>query len=55
MVVVDTQGGRHAVGSWTLSPGHEVDFTAGTAIQEPDIARVEITRENGSPILQLTL
>ena len=55
MVVVDTQGGRHDVGSWTLSPGHEVDFTTGTAVQESDIARVEITRENGSPILQLSL
>lgn len=55
LFVVDTQGGRHAVGSWLLSPGHEVDFTAGTAVQESDIARVEITRENGSPILRLTL
>jgi hypothetical protein len=55
LFVVDTLGGRHPVGSWTLSPGHEVSFTAGTAVQEADIARVEITRENGSPILQLTL
>lgn len=55
LFVIDTQGGRHAVGSWTLSPGDEVDFTAGTAVQEPDIARVQITREDGSPILQLKL
>lgn len=55
LFVVDTRGGHHAVGSWTLSPGHEVDFTAGTAVQQTDIARVEITREDGSPILQLTL
>jgi hypothetical protein len=53
--VIDTLGGSHPVGSWTLTPGHEVDFTAGTAVQESDIARIEITRENGSPILQLTL
>lgn len=55
LFVVDKLGGLHAVGSWTLSPGHEVDFTTGTAVQESDIARVEITRENGSPILRLTL
>jgi len=55
MVVIDTHGGQHAVGSWTLSPGHEVDFTAGTAVPESDIAQVQVTREDGSPILQLTL
>jgi hypothetical protein len=55
LYVIDKSGGRHAAGSWLLSPGHEVDFTAGTAVQEPDISRVEITRENGSPILQLKL
>jgi hypothetical protein len=55
LLVIDTAGGRHSVGSWTLSPGHEVDFTAGTAVQESDIFRVEITRDDGSPILQLTL
>jgi hypothetical protein len=55
LFVIDTLGGRHAVGSWTLTPDHEVDFTAGTAVQEPDIARVEIAPEQGAPILQLTL
>jgi hypothetical protein len=55
LFVVDTLGGRHEVGSWTLIPGHEVDFTAGTAVQEADIARVEIAPETGSPILQLTV
>jgi hypothetical protein len=55
LFVIDKRGGRHAVGSWTLSPGHEVDFTAGTAVPESDISRVEITQENGSPILRLSL
>ena len=55
LVIVDSRGGHHDAGSWTLAAGHEVDFTAGTAVQEPDISRVEITLEDGSPILQLTL
>jgi anti-sigma factor RsiW len=55
LVVVDTAGGRHDAGSWTLGAGHEVDFTAGTALPEANISRVEITLENGSPILRLTL
>lgn len=55
LVVVDTAGGRHDAGSWTLAPGHAIEFTGGTALPEPDIARVEITRETGQPILQLTL
>lgn len=55
LVVVDTRGGEHEAGSWTLAAGHEVDFTAGTAVPETDISRVEITLDDGSPILQLTL
>lgn len=55
LVVVDNRGGRHDAGSWTLASGREVDFTAGTAVQEADIARIEIALENGPPILQLTV
>lgn len=55
LIVVDTHGGSHDVGSWTLVPGNEVTFTGGTSLQEADIARVEIALENGAPILQLTL
>jgi hypothetical protein len=55
LLVVDNVGGTHAIGSWTLTPGHEVDFTAGTAVQETDITRVEIAPEHGAPILQLTV
>jgi hypothetical protein len=52
---VDTHGRSHDAGSWTLAPGAEVSFTGGTALHESDISRLEITLENGSPILQLKL
>jgi anti-sigma factor RsiW len=55
LVVVDDRGGQHDAGSWTLAAGHEVDFTSGTAVREADISRVEITLEDGSPILQLSV
>jgi hypothetical protein len=43
LVVVDTQGNRHELGSWTLAPGGETDFTAGTALPHDRIASVQIT------------
>jgi len=55
LVVVDNRGGKHDAGSWTLAAGKEVTFTSGTAVPEADISRVEITLEDGSPILQLSL
>lgn len=55
LVVVDTHGGRHDAGSWTLEPGHVIAFTGGIALPESKIARVEIARDTGEPILQLTI
>jgi hypothetical protein len=53
LVVVDKQNARVDAGSWTLAPGGEVDFVGGTSVQRRDIARVEITRTDGTPILVL--
>jgi anti-sigma factor RsiW len=53
LVVVDDAGGKHEAGSWTLGAGHEVTFTGGTAVPQQEIARVEITLDDGSPILEL--
>jgi Putative zinc-finger len=55
LVVVDTHGVRHDAGSWTLAPGKEISFTGGTSLREADISRIEITLDNGLPILQLRL
>jgi hypothetical protein len=55
LVVFDTGHNKHPVGSWTLAPGDKTDFTGGTSVRTADIARIEITLENGTPILQLTV
>jgi hypothetical protein len=54
LVVVDKLGNKYQAGSWTLAPGPETTFTGGTAVQIPDIAKVQITLQDGTPILQLT-
>lgn len=51
--VVDDLGNSHDAGSWTLVPGHETEFTGGTSVQLPDIASVQITLQDGTPILEL--
>ncbi len=55
LVVFDGQGNKHPVGSWTLAPGNKTDFTGGTSVRTADIARIQITLQNGIPILQLTV
>jgi hypothetical protein len=51
--VVDDLGNKYDAGSWTLVPGKETEFTGGTAVELPDIDHVEITLQNGKPILEL--
>jgi hypothetical protein len=51
LVVVDKQNVHLDAGSWTLAPGGETDFVGGTSVQRSDIARVEITLADGTPIL----
>jgi hypothetical protein len=53
LVVVDDVGNHYSAGSWLLAPGRQISFTGGTAVQLQDIASVEITRQDGTPILQL--
>jgi len=55
LVVVDSHGISYDAGSWTLVPGKQIDFTAGTAVDETHIDRVLITLADGAPILQAQL
>jgi anti-sigma factor RsiW len=52
--VIDKDGLEHGAGSWSLGPGTTITFTGGTSVQRDQIARVQITRTDGTPILQLT-
>jgi len=52
LTVVDTDGRRHDLGSWSLPPGDAVEFTSGTSVPVSEIAKVQITAD-GKPVLQL--
>jgi hypothetical protein len=51
--ITDHAGITHDLGTWTLQPGIDTTFTSGTALPRNQITSVEITRPNGTPILQL--
>jgi Putative zinc-finger len=53
LVVIDKEQHRYAGGSWTLVPGKTISFTGGTSVPRGDIDRVQITRPDGTPILEL--
>jgi hypothetical protein len=53
--IVDRAGATHDLGTWTLQPGTDTTFTSGTALQHDQISSIEITRPNGTPLLQLTV
>ena len=53
LVVIDRHGQDEDLGSWQLVPDANVAYTAGTALRPTDIARVQITTQDGKPILEL--
>jgi predicted anti-sigma-YlaC factor YlaD len=53
LTVIDDQGIEHPAGSWLLAPGNETEFTGGTSVRREDIAKVQITLQDGTPILEL--
>jgi hypothetical protein len=55
LIVFDAQNHRYDAGSWTLVPDKTIEYITGTSLAENDISRLQITLEDGSPILQLKL
>lgn len=55
LVVIDKDGRQHAAGSWKLIPGHTIEYTGGTSVPRGQIAELQITRSDGTPILELDL
>jgi hypothetical protein len=54
LVVVDREKAQHPAGDWALVPGQSsLDFRAGTSVAIDQISSIEITAENGTPLLQL--
>jgi hypothetical protein len=53
LVVINHKGTPYPAGGWKLAPGDETTFAGGTSVPLQDIARVQITAADGTPILQL--
>lgn len=51
---VDRNGVVHDLGTWTAHSGVDVTFTSGTALARSDVAAVQITLLDGTPVLRLT-
>ncbi len=52
--VLDTAGDSDDLGSWQLSPGRDITFTAVTALHPDQIVEVQIALLDGTPILRLS-
>lgn len=52
--IIDRSGATHDLGTWTLQPGTDTTFISGTALPRDQISSLQITRPDGTPILQLT-
>jgi anti-sigma-K factor RskA len=54
LVVVDRANHTDDAGSWVLGPDQTVDYVGGTLVRREQIAKVQVTLADGTPILQLT-
>lgn len=48
----DSEGEKESLGSWAVSPGADVAFTAVTSFSPDQLARVALTRKDGTPLLE---
>lgn len=51
--VIERDGSRHELGSWTLSGPGDTRFVSGVAVPAAQIRTVQITLLDGTPVLQL--
>ncbi len=54
LVVRDRHGRSERLGTWTLPPGKQINFTAGTSLPPSQIGQVEVALTDGTPILRLS-
>lgn len=54
LVAYDRQGKRYRLGDWRLPPDSDIDYQAGTSLLPAQIAKLEITLPDGTPLLKLT-
>jgi len=53
LVVVDKSGVAHDSGSWRATPGRVTTFSGGSSLKTADIASIEVTLLDGTPLLTL--
>jgi predicted anti-sigma-YlaC factor YlaD len=53
LAVRGTDGTTYQLGTWQLSPGQQIRFTAGTALDVSQIRAVDITDSSGTSLLEL--
>lgn len=53
LIVYDRSGRGHRLGDWRLPADRDIDYQAGTSLSPRQIARLDITLPDGTPVLQL--
>ena len=53
LAVEGTDGTTHQLGSWQLSPGQQIQFSAGTSLDVSQIRAVDIVDGSGTRLLEL--
>jgi hypothetical protein len=48
----DSEGDKEEIGSWAVSPGADVKFTAMTSFASDKLARLALTKKDGTPLLE---
>jgi Putative zinc-finger len=48
----DSEGDKEAIGSWAVSPGADVAFTAMTSFAPGQLTRIALTKKDGTPLLE---
>ncbi|BCB81063.1 zf-HC2 domain-containing protein [Phytohabitans flavus] len=48
----DSEGEKEEIGSWAVAPGADVDFNAITSFGSGQLARLAITKKDGTPLLE---
>jgi hypothetical protein len=48
----DSEGEKEEIGSWAVTPGADVAFTAMTSFAPDELARVALTKKDGTPLLE---
>ncbi|MFC0526782.1 anti-sigma factor family protein [Phytohabitans kaempferiae] len=52
LIAWDSEGEKEEIGSWAVAPGADVAFTAITSFTPDQLARLALTKKDGTPLLE---